>query len=75
MEHISTFITIKVKLKEKYNLRKQYRSLIIKTKLNKAIKDLKKLLSVEKMQAYKYICVISISLKYLITFYGRLLKN
>jgi len=48
---------------------------LIKLKLNKAVKDLKKLLNEEKMQVYKYICTISVSLKYLITFYGRLLKN
>jgi len=48
----STSITIREKLKEKRNLRKQWqhhRSPIIKIRLNKAVKDLQKLLHVEKM--------------------------
>jgi O-succinylbenzoate synthase len=80
--HISTSITIREKLKKKHNVRKQwqhYRSPIIKTKLNKAIKDLKKLLSEKKnsgisIQIYLR-NISSVPLKHLITLYGRLLKK
>jgi len=51
------------------------KSPIIKAKLNKVIEDLNKLLSDEKMQIHKCTCVTSVSLKYLITLYGRLLKT
>jgi len=74
--HISTFVTIREKLKEKHNLRKQwqyYRSSI--TKINKVIKDLKKLLGVEKNASIQCIYATSVSLKHLITLYGKLLKN
>jgi len=74
--HISTFVIITEKLKEKHNLRKQwqyYRSSM--TKINKVIKNFKKLLGVEKNASIQCICATSVSLKHLIIFYGKLLKN
>jgi hypothetical protein len=54
-------------------MRKQYyRSPKIKIRVDKATKDLKKLLSEEKMQADKYISATSVPLKHLITLYERL---